>query len=101
MSLAMGEALANKGSREALITKAVWSLKADEWFQNLAVGTRFSADDLTDAIGFPDAFYPNSNNAIGAKIRHWSNQLAVARIGFIKSTRTLSHARMIAWWEKI
>lgn len=101
MSLAMGEALANKGSREALITKAVWSLSADEWFAKLERGTRFSADDLTDAIGFPDAFYPNSNNAVGAKIRHWSHNGEVQRVGFIKSTRTLSHARMIAWWEKI
>ena len=100
MSAAVGELLANKGSREALITKAVWSLKADEWFGMLEAGTRFTSEDLTDAVGFPDSFYPNSNNAIGAKIRAWSFNQQAERIGFMKSTRTVSHARMIAWWEK-
>ena len=101
MSTQVGEILADNGSRAALITKAVWATQADIWFDSLEEGYRFTAEDLTDAIGFPDTFYPNSNNAVGAKIRSWSQKHTVTRIGFQKTSRSVSHARMIALWEQL
>ncbi len=99
MSIA-GETLANEGSRLALITKSLWSFDADVWFGNLASGERFTSEDLIDAIGLPDKSNPNSNNAVGAKIRTWSYGGTVERVGFEKTRRVSSHARMVTIWEK-
>ena len=99
MSIA-GETLASEGSRLALITKSLWSFDADVWFGNLASGERFTSEDLIDAIGLPDKSNPNSNNAVGAKIRTWSYGGTVERVGFEKTRRVSSHARMVTIWEK-
>ena len=95
-----GEELANKGSRLALISKSIWSFDADLWLNDLPVGERFTSDDLINAIGLPDKASPNSNNAVGAKIRNWSHSKKVDRVGLGKALRVSSHGRMIALWEK-
>jgi hypothetical protein len=100
MSIA-GEVLANEGSRLALITKSLWSFDADVWLSDLPNGERFTSEDLIDGIGLPDSSNPNSNNAVGAKIRTWSHNRMVERVGFEKTRRVSSHARMIALWEKL
>jgi hypothetical protein len=95
-----GEKLAINGGMAALLAKVDWSKKADEWFDSLETGTRFTSENLIEAIGLPDSRYPNSNNAVGAKIRTWSHRRAIDRVGFMKADRTVSHARTIFLWEK-
>ena len=96
----IGDTLANNGSKAALFAKVAWSTQADQWFDDLEVGYRFSSEDLVNAIGLPDVRYTNSNNAVGAKIRTWSHQRKIERVGFVKSQRSESHSRMIFLWEK-
>jgi hypothetical protein len=101
MSVTVGQSLADVGAKSALLAKAVWSCKADIWLNSLESGFRITSEDLTNAIGFPDDKCPNANNAVGAKIRFWAHNKSITRIGFMKSTRSASHARMIALWEKL
>ena len=95
-----GEILANNGALAALYAKSTWSEKADVWFESLLPGDTFTSEDLTNAIGFPDKANPNSNNAVGAKIRTWSLGQLTQRRGYMRTIRSISHARMIVLWEK-
>lgn len=95
-----GEVLANEGSLAALLAASTWSEKADVWFESLIPGETFTSEDLTNAIGFPDKANPNSNNAVGAKIRAWSHRNQLDRRGYMRTIRSTSHARMIVLWEK-
>ncbi len=95
-----GEILANNGSLAALLAKSTWSEQADVWFESLLPGDTFTSEDLTNAIGFPDKSNPNSNNAVGAKIRAWSYGRQADRRGYMRTIRSISHARMIVLWEK-
>jgi hypothetical protein len=94
------EILANNGALAALLAKSTWSEKADVWFESLLPGDTFTSEDLTNAIGFPDKANPNSNNAVGAKIRAWSHGRQAERRGYMRTIRSISHARMIVLWEK-
>ena len=96
-----GEVLADIGTRLALIEKSLWSADAEMWLIKLQRGTRFTSENLIEAIGLPGEGTTNSNNAVGAKIREWSNDQAISRIGFQRATRLTSHARAIALWEKL
>ena len=100
MSIAVGEQLANEGSQLALIFQREWSRKAEDWFATLIPGDTFTSEDMINAIGFPDQRTPNSNNAIGSKIRAWSHAGAVIKRGYAKTTRSQSHSRIIVLWEK-
>jgi len=95
-----GEMLANEGALAALYAKSTWSEKADLWFESLLPGDTFTSEDLTNAIGFPDKATPNSNNAVGAKMRAWSHSREMERRGYMRTVRSTSHARMIVLWEK-
>jgi hypothetical protein len=95
-----GEVLANEGGLAALLAASTWSEKADVWFESLLPGDTFTSEDLTSAIGFPDKANPNSNNAVGAKIRAWSHRKQAERRGYMRTIRSVSHARMIVLWEK-
>jgi len=94
-----GDTLANNGTKAALFAKVEWSAKANQWFEFLSIGERFSSEDLIYSIGLP-ATGVNSNNAVGAKIRQWSHAKQIERVGFVKASRIESHARMIFIWEK-
>ena len=96
-----GEDLANFGTRIALIEKSLWSSDAELWFIKLDRGTRFTSEDLIEAIGLPGEGTINSNNAVGAKMREWSHDGSISRVGFQRATRLTSHARAIALWEKL
>jgi hypothetical protein len=78
-----------------------WQHDAGRWFMLLPVGTEFTADDLTKAVGLPDQGL-NRNNVVGA----FFNGLAKAR--FIqwtgktyKSERVDRHTGMNRVWLKI
>ena len=94
------EQLANNGGQAALLAASTWSEKADVWFESLMPGETFTSEDLTNAIGFPEQSNPNANNAVGAKVRAWSHSHRVDRRGYMRTIRTISHARVIVLWEK-
>ena len=98
--MSVAEQLANNGSLAALLAKSTWSEKADVWLEDLVPGDTFTSEDLVKAIGLPDNMNPNSNNAVGAKIRTWSYKKVITHRGYAKTTRVISHARVIALWEK-
>jgi hypothetical protein len=100
MSVEVGERLANEGSQLAIIFQREWSRKAEDWFETLVPGDTFTSEDMITAIGFPAQLTPNSNNAIGSKIRTWSHAGLVTKRGYAKTTRSQSHSRIIALWEK-
>lgn len=96
MSLTYADFLRDTGMQLALDAKPDWSALADEWFANLPEGTEFTADDLTNAIGLPTTSNPNSNNAVGAKIRGFRSEA----IGYRKTVRVISHSRDLKLWRK-
>lgn len=100
MSVAVGERLANEGAQLSLIFQREWTRKAEDWFSTLIPGDTFTSEDMIDAVGFPDQRSINSNNAIGAKVRTWSHQGLITKVGYAKTTRSKSHSRMIVIWEK-
>lgn len=98
----VAEKLANEGMQLALESKKEWSETADAWLEELPEGTRFSSEDLTYSIGYPNHWNPklNANNAVGAKIRTWAVAGLISRTSFTKTSRTKSHGRLIAEWIK-
>ena len=100
MSVEVGERLANEGAQLSLIFQREWTRKAEDWFATLIPGDTFTSEDMIDAVGYPDQRSANSNNAIGAKVRTWSQQGLVTKRGYAKTTRSQSHSRIIVLWEK-
>ena len=100
MSVAVGERLANEGAQLSLIFQREWTRKAEDWFATLIPGDTFTSEDMIAAVGYPDQRSANSNNAIGAKVRTWSQQGLVTKHGYAKTTRSQSHSRIIVLWEK-
>jgi len=99
VSTAVGQVLADTGGKAALIAKALWAVKSDIWFGAIETGFRFTAEDLINAIGTPST--AKDNNAVGAKIRSWSQSKKIVCVGYKKSERSISHARVITIWEKL
>ena len=98
--MSVAEQLTNNGALAALLAKSTWSERADVWLEDLLPGDTFTSEDLIKAIGLPDETTPNANNAVGAKIRAWSYRKNIAHRGYSRTTRLISHARVIALWEK-
>ena len=101
MSVAVGMALANNGTIATLMANNTWSERAETWFDSVLVGDLFTAEDLVKAVGLPNPELPKANNAVGAKIRKWSHGEFIAPIGYTKSGRSVSHARVIVIWERV
>ena len=72
-----------------------WWKEADLWLELQPIGTLFTADDLVDCIGKPYG----SPNQIGARLRGWARQRAIAAHGYCEATRKESHGRIIRIWE--
>lgn len=98
MSLTYADSLRDNGMQLALDAKPDWSALADEWFANLEEGSEFTSEDLVKAIGLPDSSLPNSNNAVGAKIR--SLAFHSQEVGYRKTVRITSHSRRVVIWRK-
>ena len=98
MTLTFADFLRDTGMRLALEAKPDWSELADNWFDLLPLGTDFTSEDLISAIGLPDSSTPNSNNAVGAKMRSFKSR--ANEVGFRKTVRITSHSRRIIIWRK-
>lgn len=75
---------------------AEWTARALDRLDGLvAMHLPFTADDVVAAVGLPSE---GSSNAVGGLVQAYAKRKAIKRIGYTKSTRRESHARVIAIW---
>lgn len=79
----------------AVTKDPAWWAEADRWLELQPIGDTFTADDLIDCIGKP----AGSVNQIGARLRSWASQSAIAPVGYTEATRKESHGRVLRVWE--
>jgi hypothetical protein len=98
-----GKKKADEGMHKAFGAARIfeWQHDAGRWFMLLPIGTEFTADDLTKAVGLPDQG-ANRNNVVGA----FFNGLAHAKFiqwtgATYKSERIDRHTGMNRVWRKI
>lgn len=77
---------------------STWAPKASAWIAGLPLGYQFTAEDLRDACGNPDA-----NNAMGAVIRTARQRhLIFNRDGaFVSCARVKRHGAPMRVWERM
>lgn len=75
---------------------SAWVRAANHWRISLERGTRFTADDLVQAIGHP----VGSANQIGALFRSWDDMEVILCVGSKRSERESNHGRKVYIWEK-
>ena len=97
--LELGLSLKAKGQAQAIRGADDWHEMALKWLS----GTfgDFSADDLIEDIGLPNAVATNRNNAVGAAFTSARRLGLIRRVGWIQSRRAESHGRVIALWSRI
>lgn len=80
-----------------------WTQDFKAHMQHLAIsGYQFTVDDVIAKIGLPPGNTgANSNNVVGAMISGWAKKGLIRRCGYTKSTRALSHGRVVAVWVGI
>ena len=74
-----------------------WVRAANHYRIGLPAGTRFTADDLLAAIGYP----VGSPNQIGALFRSWAEKELIWRVAEKPSERASNHGRRVYVWERI
>ena len=97
--LELGLSLKAKGQARAIRGADDWHEMALKWLSG-AFGD-FSADDLIEDIGLPNAVATNGNNAVGAAFTSARRLGLIRRVGWIQSRRAESHGRVIALWSRI
>lgn len=97
--LELGLSLKAKGQYSALRGAEEWHEMALEWLAR-ASGD-FSADDLIEDIGLPNAVATNRNNAVGAFFTSARRAGLIRAVGWVRSRRAESHGRVVAVWSKI
>lgn len=97
--LELGLSLKAKGQARAIRGADDWHEMALKWLSG-AYGD-FSADDLIEDIGLPNAVATNRNNAVGAAFTSARRLGLIRRVGWIQSRRSESHGRVIALWSRI
>ena len=97
--LELGLSLKTKGQARAIRGADDWHEMALKWLSG-AFGD-FSADDLIEDIGLPNAVATNRNNAVGAAFTSARRLGLIRRVGWIQSRRAESHGRAIALWTRI
>lgn len=95
--LAQGRALRDEGEGLAEDASAEWRQAAYGWIETYAHGSRFTAIDLTDAVGMPPHV-----NAVGAVMAGASKRGLTRNTGtYIQSIRRDRHAGRNAVWERL
>jgi len=80
---------------------ADWKVKADRWFDALPRGSRFTSEDVTDAVGLPSGDHGlHRNNAVGAWVRFMVRDHRIARVDTTSSRNPASHSAVICIWQK-
>lgn len=94
--------LKDAGHKQALRVVPIWSERAERWVRELSSGTRFTSEDLTDAIGKPrKVTETNRNNAVGAKINSLAKRGLIKGHGYVTALNPESHGRNIRVWERV
>lgn len=97
--LELGLSMKECGQASALRGAEDWHEMALNWLQGAY--TDFSADDLIEAIGLPNAVATNRNNAVGAFFTSARKAGLIRSVGWVRSRRPESHGRVIALWKCI
>jgi hypothetical protein len=85
----------------ALDLASDWKHFADKWFRGIYSGTKFTSEDITEAVGLPAGEEGmNRNNAVGAYMRALSSAGLVKKVGMVSSRRAVSHGAALIEWEK-
>jgi len=77
--------------------KLPWFARAKAWLVLQPIGTAFTADDLTEAVGMPD-----EPNKVGAYFSGWASQ-GYIRAGLVQvpSLRPGSKGAKVTIWERV
>lgn len=79
------------------IDMATWSARAKAHVVLLPVGTAFTADDLTEAVGMPD-----EPNRVGAIFTAWQAQGIIERTqSHATSLRPGSKGAKVSVWQRV
>lgn len=78
-----------------------WSEAASRWIVGQAPGALVTAEDVTAAVGLPNAAASNRNNAVGAALLTAARAGVLVKVGYQQATRKESHARVIAVWQRV
>lgn len=92
-----GQLALHFGLEAAAQRDAVWFDNAIAHIYSLGWGTRFTSDELRDAIGSPNG----SGNACGAAIRHAHDIGLIAPDGARPSRRAEARGRVIVIWRRL
>ena len=79
---------------EATVSDPEWNRRANVWLFRLGPDRRFTADDLTAAIGLP----VGSSNQVGAIFRRWATGKSIKPVGYTTSDRASNHGRVLREW---
>lgn len=89
------------GQAQATAARPTWAQQAQAWIVAQPVGSRFTSEDVTHAVGLPSGDVgQHRNNAVGAVMRAAAKAGHVRRVGYVESTRTRSHAAVLSRWER-
>lgn len=78
-----------------------WYDAAEAWIMRQPKGTRFTSEQMTQAIGKPSATGQHANNAVGAFISGQSRLKRIKPIGYVPSQNRESHGHVIREWVKL
>ena len=79
---------------EATVSDPEWIMRAVDYLNQLGPHKRFTADDLTGAIGLP----MGSGNQVGAIFRKWHKAQVIWPVGYSTSQRSSNHGRVFREW---
>lgn len=79
---------------ESRAKHAIWELASS--------GKRFTSEDITDRVGFPDALghrVNGPNNHIGLLLNKVARRYNLRRVDMIKARNPQSHGRLLTVWQ--
>ena len=96
------KAAAAAGQADAAGKQWAWTQLARQWVQELPASTFFTADDLTAAVGLPNAdLSKRGNNAVGAVFAALSRAHVIQRVRPVQAQRKSSHGTTVWEWVRL
>ena len=80
---------------ESTLSDLEWAHRATAYLIYLGPHKRFTADDLTTAVGLP----MGSSNQVGALFLKWHKAKLIWPVGYVTSKRSSNHGRVLREWR--